>query len=273
MAEKAKLTIFRYDQSMKSPRYHTYEVPKEKGLTVLQALFVIKDDYDDPPAFRRYQCNKGLCCSCLMVIDSEIKRACTTEVLDEMIIEPLHDYPVIRDLIVDFGELSDGMLIRKGTLIQWPKTKWMIDRGVISQIIYDSEKCTGCQSCQEVCPVNSFQDLNGKYGERKLFPVLFQIENEKVILKGVCSQCSNAPCMYYCPAKVITRDEETGAIFIDKRYCMGCGMCVVACPNDAVFLDMGRGKAIKCELCEGKPQCVEACPSGALKFVSRMLTT
>lgn len=267
MRGNARLRIFRYDESMKSPKYSTYEAPQEKGLTVLQALFWIKDHYDDPPAFRRYQCNRGQCCSCLMTINGEIKRACTTAVDEEMLLEPLQDYPIIRDLIVDFGKLIDGRLVRKGTMIQCPKPVWTIDREVKQFIVFRQEKCTLCEACQSVCPVNRYQNLSDKGSGRMVLPVLFRSRDGVLDLQAVCPQCTNAPCRHFCPAKVITRDEKTGAIVIAREHCIGCGLCVTACPNDAIFLDTERGKAVKCELCGGDPLCVKNCPTEALEMI------
>jgi len=269
MSETARLKVFRYDESMERPRYDIYEVPREKGQTVLQALFEIIDDdrHFDPPAFRRYQCNRGQCCSCLMTINGEIKRACTTEIEDEMVIEPLQDFPIIRDLIVDFGNLIDNRLIRKGALIQWTKPNGEIYRGIRGSISFREKDCNACGSCQEVCPINNFHNLNDKFGRKMTPPILFPIENDSIAsLRSICSQCDSAPCMHFCPTKTITRDHKTGAVSVDGNYCIGCGMCLTACPNDAVFLNMERGIAVKCELCKGEPLCVENCPTGALNF-------
>ena len=268
MNEKARLKIFRYDESMSSPVYRTYEVPNEKGLTVLQALFWITEIDDDPPAFRRYHCNRGQCCSCLMTIDGEIKRACTTEVRDEMLIEPVQDFPLVRDLIVDFGRWVDGKFIRKGILIEWPKPAWRIDRDIKQWLVFHEEKCTGCGMCQEVCPVNEHKNVTDRYGQNRVSPILFQDKNDLVDPTNVCLQCTNAPCMHFCPTKVISRDEKTGAVRVEKEFCIGCGMCLTACPNDAIFLDRERGKAIKCEMCGGSPRCAEHCPTGALQVSS-----
>lgn len=268
MRGKAKLKIFRYKESMRNPEYITYEVPQEKGLSVLQALFWIKDHYDDIPAFRRYQCNRGQCGSCLMTINGEIKRACATAVEEDMVLEPLQDYPVIRDLIVDFGKIVEGRLIRRGTMIQWPKPVWRVDREGKKFIAYHPEKCTLCEGCQGVCPVNHYQNLTDKGGGKISSPALFRSQKEAVDFRAVCAQCTNAPCRHFCPAKVITRHEKTGAIVVEKELCIGCGLCVTACPNDAIFLDTGRGKAIKCELCGGDPLCVKKCPAEALQWIS-----
>jgi len=47
----------------------------------------------------------GLCTGCRVTIDGTVKRACHVilEAGREYVVEPLKNYPVIRDLVVDFG--------------------------------------------------------------------------------------------------------------------------------------------------------------------------
>src|SRR3990172_6367672 len=104
MMDTARLKIFRYHPGMEAPTYKDYEVPLEKNLSVLKALFLIADTHEDPPAFRRYYCNRGQCASCVMTINGRMRRACATQLHEETTLEPAYGYPVIRDLVVDFGK-------------------------------------------------------------------------------------------------------------------------------------------------------------------------
>ena len=58
---------------------------------------------------------------------------------------------------------------------------------------------------------------------------------------------------------------------VNYDICVGCGLCVEACPWAMPALDGPvRGattKSHKCHLCGGSPECVAACPSGALQYV------
>jgi Fe-S-cluster-containing hydrogenase component 2 len=52
---------------------------------------------------------------------------------------------------------------------------------------------------------------------------------------------------------------------INQEICNGCGACVGACPNEAIFLRDGKAliDQTKCSLCQ---VCVAACPTGALQL-------
>ena len=54
---------------------------------------------------------------------------------------------------------------------------------------------------------------------------------------------------------------------VDYDLCMGCRMCMVACPFGAITFDMDRRQVIKCDLCgSDDPWCVRFCETGALTY-------
>jgi Fe-S-cluster-containing hydrogenase component 2 len=55
-------------------------------------------------------------------------------------------------------------------------------------------------------------------------------------------------------------------VIVKQDLCIGCAMCVNACPIGAVTLDPVDGLAVKCDLCEGDPQCILYCPAKVLKL-------
>jgi carbon-monoxide dehydrogenase iron sulfur subunit len=85
---------------------------------------------------------------------------------------------------------------------------------------------------------------------------------------GTCLQCETALCMEVCPTNAITRDPQTSAVVVDKENCLGCGICVAACPFGYMHLDDSHRKATKCDLCGGDPKCVQMCMAKALHFGS-----
>jgi len=93
-----------------SPRYQEYEVEAEEDMSVLRLVKYIHENLDRTLAYRNAGCYVGVCTACLMNINGKNLRACSTIVSagDKVTIEPLkRNYPVIRDLVVDFGLLRE----------------------------------------------------------------------------------------------------------------------------------------------------------------------
>ena len=63
-------------------------------------------------------------------------------------------------------------------------------------------------------------------------------------------------------------EEETGAKIINYAKCIGCKMCMMACPFGAVTVDPVAKKVVKCDLCAGDPACAKFCPTGAIEYVT-----
>ena len=99
--------VFRYDPDADIyPTYKTYEIPCEEKMMVLQILKEIYEKQDRTLAFRYYSCAFKLCNGCMMMINGQAKHACMTVVKpgDTFTVEPMTGYPIIRDLVVDFGK-------------------------------------------------------------------------------------------------------------------------------------------------------------------------
>jgi Fe-S-cluster-containing hydrogenase component 2 len=73
--------------------------------------------------------------------------------------------------------------------------------------------------------------------------------------------------MAVCPEEAIYRDQELDRVMIDSKRCIGCKMCVSACPTGAMGFDPDRGRAFKCDLCDGAPECVRVCEEKALDYL------
>ncbi len=103
---ETKLRIFRFNpQTDAVPCYRVYSVPWVEGFTLLAALRMVYRQFDRTLAFRNYFCGRGLCTGCRVTVDGAVKKACHVilEAGREYLVEPIKDYPVIRDLVVDFG--------------------------------------------------------------------------------------------------------------------------------------------------------------------------
>lgn len=275
MSDSARLRVFRYDPSDGVPSYRDYRVPLSENLTVIRALFYLAANVDDPPAFRRYMCNRGQCAGCVMTINGRTRRACTTQVRDGMTIEPLHDYPVIRDLVVDFGrKVADGkggrFMVREGALIldSKPAARRTLAGPWLSMHVNQAH-CLECvnKPCVEVCWVNQIGALEDRDGSRvPPYSAPIRLEEGKAILSGVCSSCETAFCIDKCPAQAFSPVAGGAGTSIDPKRCIGCGLCLTACARGKIWLNLERGHAVKCNLCMGDPQCVRVCPYSAISY-------
>ena len=95
-----------------APRYDTWEVPYQEGMSVLDALLYVRHHYDPTLAVRFSCLNANACKECTAVIDGKIGYLCTARLGEQPVTcEPLPKKRLIRDLIVDLtssGEESLG---------------------------------------------------------------------------------------------------------------------------------------------------------------------
>ena len=89
-------------------QFAEYEVTVKTGMTVNDALFAIKESLDGSVTWR-VSCRMGICGSCGMRINGRPMLACQTQLAElgtnEIVLQPLANYPTIKDLVTDFMEL------------------------------------------------------------------------------------------------------------------------------------------------------------------------
>ncbi|MDI6641838.1 MAG: 4Fe-4S dicluster domain-containing protein [Elusimicrobiota bacterium] len=133
-------------------------------------------------------------------------------------------------------------------------------------LFVEPKNCVGCRVCELICSFKHFSCF-----KRTLSAVaIIKYDEYSRDIPMVCQQCEDAPCANVCKVKAINKNSQTGAWEIDYTKCIGCKLCVSACPFGQVFFDDegrdGRGIPVKCDLCSSEPKCVEICPSEALIY-------
>ncbi len=104
VSQSALLKIRRFDPEVDAaPWVQAYDVTVGEKMTVLDALFEVLWNQDPSLCFR-YSCRAGMCGTCTMVINGRERLACRTQLAEmgpEVGVEPLHNLPVLKDLMVD----------------------------------------------------------------------------------------------------------------------------------------------------------------------------
>lgn len=121
--------------------------------------------------------------------------------------------------------------------------------------------CSRCRMCELIC---AFQHHAVGNPRRARIQVITLGQGEDIPV--TCLNCKDPPCMNICPTGSLHRPEPEGMVRVQEDLCIGCAMCVNACPVGAMTLDPVEGLAIKCDLCQRDPQCILYCPAKVLKL-------
>ena len=137
-----------------------YEVPCSRDWVVLDGLNYIKDRLDGSLTYR-WSCRMGICGSCGMTVNGEPKLTCETFLSEyghgPVKVEPLRNFPVIRDLVVEIGDFMRKLVSVKPWIIR-NKEKLLSD-GEYLQTPDELDEykqfgmCINCMLCYSACPI------------------------------------------------------------------------------------------------------------------------
>jgi fumarate reductase iron-sulfur subunit len=161
MAELITLQVSRYRPEQESgATVQEYEVPCPKEWVVLDGLNYIKDRLDGSLSYR-WSCRMGVCGSCGMTVNGEPKLTCETFLSDygngPVRVEPLRNFPVIRDLVVEIGDFMRKLVKVKPWIIR-PDEK-PLSEGEYRQSPEELDDykqfsmCINCMLCYSACPI------------------------------------------------------------------------------------------------------------------------
>jgi fumarate reductase iron-sulfur subunit len=228
MADDITLHVARYRPEQEAePTVQEYVVPLRKELSVLDGLNYVKDHIDGSLSFR-WSCRMGICGSCGMTVNGEPKLTCGTFLTDyapgPVRVEPMRNFPVVRDLVVDIGDFMQKLPKVSPWIIRDEEKS--LDEGEYLQTPEELDEykqfsmCINCMLCYAACPVYGLDpefmgpaaialaeryDLDSRdQGARERLDVLIERE-------GVWGCTFVGECTTVCPKHV----DPAGAI---QRY-------------------------------------------------------
>jgi succinate dehydrogenase / fumarate reductase, iron-sulfur subunit len=157
MAKQAMFRIWRGDSS--GGKFLDYVTPVDEGMVVLDAVHRIQAQ-QAPDLAVRWNCKAGKCGSCSAEINGMPKLMCMTRLGDlnldmPVILEPMHAFPPIRDLVTD---VSWNFRVKKTIRKFRPRSPdaddgtWRMQQADVDRV-QEFRKCIECFLCQDVCHV------------------------------------------------------------------------------------------------------------------------
>lgn len=96
---KANVKIFRFNPAVDDkPRYELYSVPVLEGMSIMNALKYVAENYDSGLGFY-VSCRYGLCRGCIIKINGKNRMACLEPFTGDVILEPINKGKVVKDLL------------------------------------------------------------------------------------------------------------------------------------------------------------------------------
>ena len=143
-------------------KFDDFVVPIEKWTTVLDALLDVKSHLDHSVGVR-YSCRQASCGSCGMKINGKPALACFTKISelnsDTVTVEPMDNYPVVRDLAVNMDRMINNhkkvmpYVIREDSEIDAESgiREFLQSPENVEKYIQFSS-CIKCGLCNSACP-------------------------------------------------------------------------------------------------------------------------
>lgn len=169
--------------------------------------------------------------------------------------------------------------------------------------LVDTHKCVGCGMCVKACKIENDIPLEAKV--TRTWVERYVMQKDGKVLKDsplgaqngftskdidqnhsgmkkvsddniaqaffvpkLCNHCELAACVQVCPVGA-TYSTKDGVVLVDRKWCIGCGYCIMGCPYGVRFFHPVVHTADKCTFCYhrisngGNTACAQACPFGA----------
>jgi succinate dehydrogenase / fumarate reductase iron-sulfur subunit len=219
-----ELRVRRQEGPEAAPYWQSFRVPWKPHHNVISALMelrvnpvTIAGERVAPPAWEA-SCLEEVCGSCAMLVNGEVRMACTAlvdQLAQPITLEPMSKFPVVRDLIVDRSRMFEalkrikGWIPIDGTYDLGPGPRISPDR---QELMYSLDQCITCGCCLEVCPqVHRGGDFIGPAAIAQallfnLHPTGERSRDERLAVlmeAGGIASCGNAQnCVEVCPKDI-----------------------------------------------------------------------
>lgn len=132
----------------------------------------------------------------------------------------------------------------------------------VGDILVEPAKCNGCLDCLAACQ----QKMAAQYVDVSPVARIAVRAVDGVNVPLLCHNCAEAPCAIACMTACRIR-TASGWVETDYARCVGCWMCVMACPFGVITAAYAEELAPKCDGCveDEVPACVAVCKPGALR--------
>src|SRR5579863_8234392 len=194
--------VWRGDSS--GGKFQDYTTEVEEGMVVLDAVHRIQAQ-QAPDLAVRWNCKAGKCGSCSAEINGMPRLMCMTR-LNELnldmpvILEPMHAFPSIRDLVTD---VSWNFAVKK-TIKKFkprpadaPDGTWRLQQADVDRV-QEFRKCIECFLCQDVCHVLRDHSLHDQFIGPRFFVYTAALEMNPLDTGDRLGELRNSCGLGYC---------------------------------------------------------------------------
>jgi fumarate reductase iron-sulfur subunit len=200
-------------------RFQAFEVPRLESQTVLDVVTYVQRKLD-PTLSYRFACRVGMCGSCAMTVNGQARWTCRTHVAkvaadDRLEIGPLHNLPLIKDLVTDMRPFFEKWARARGRFQGGEKRT--DDFARVSPESPQRRKadagieCIGCGVCYSSCDVVAWiPDYLGPAALNRAWTLVNDVRDtdNRARLAAVagdagCHAChSHLSCTERCPMRI-----------------------------------------------------------------------
>lgn len=247
--EFINVRVRRQDAPSKEPYWELHKIRYESEMNVISVLQRIaaqsqtKDGKKVTPVAWECGCLEEVCGSCTMVINGRVRQSCSAlvdrllaENPDEIVLEPMTKFPVVRDLLVDRRRVFNSLQRVKA----WVPVDSYYDMGAGERQLmaqqeqnYPLSQCMSCGCCLEACPQFNKIELTREQGETE---EAFEARKKAAFDESFVGAHAISQAMLF-------NNHPTGRSLADERVdalteaggvqaCGNAQNCVAVCPKE-----------------------------------------